>query len=244
MLTQRIAAKVTHRAGVSQKMRTLLFPMKILLVAATAGEISATSQWITERAEAGLAVPDVLISGVGMLATTFSLTRRLCKEKYDLVIGAGVAGAFDLTLNLGECVLVNEEQLGDLGAEDHDQFLDVFSLGLDHPDADPFSNGRLLAPHVALPVNIDRLRRVRGLTVQHVSGNAKTIASRKARYGAQIESMEGAALHYVCLQMKVPFIQIRSISNYVTPRDRDAWEMGAALAALNGHLNELLRGLR
>lgn len=218
--------------------------MKILLVAATAGEIAAASQTIQERVDAGLPAPEVLITGVGMLAATFSLTRRLCMERYDLVVGAGVAGAFDTSLSLGECVLVHEEQLGDLGAEDHDQFLDLFTLGLEQPNAGPFSNGRLLAPPVILPTGINRLRRVKGLTVQHVSGNAKTIASRKTRYGAQIESMEGAALHYVCLQMGVPFVHIRAISNYVTPRDRDAWEMGAALAALNGQLNELLRRLR
>lgn len=217
--------------------------MKILLAAATAGEIAGINDWIADREEAGLAVPDVLITGVGMLATTFSLTRKLCQQKYDLVIGAGVAGAFDTSIPLGSCVLVTEEQLGDLGAEDHDQFLDVFSLGLQHPNDHPFSNGRLRAPHVHLPINIYTLRAVTGLTVQHVSGNAQTIASRRARYNSQVESMEGAALNYVCMQMNIPFLQVRSISNYVTPRDRSAWKMGEAVAALNKQLTDWLSKL-
>jgi futalosine hydrolase len=73
-----------------------------------------------------------------MMATTFALTRALSQGKYDLVIGAGIAGAFDTALALGECVLVQEEQLGDLGAEDHEEFLDVIELGLLRADEAPF----------------------------------------------------------------------------------------------------------
>ena len=40
-----------------------------------------------------------------------------------------------------------------------------------------------------------------------------------------IESMEGAALHYVCLMEKIPFLQIRSISNYIGERDKKKWNM-------------------
>ena len=48
--------------------------------------------------------------------------------------------------------------------------------------------------------------------------------------------MEGAALHYVCLQMAQPFLQLRAISNYVMPRDRAAWKIGDAVTALNAQL--------
>jgi futalosine hydrolase len=53
--------------------------------------------------------------------------------------------------------------------------------------------------------------------------------------------MEGAALHYVCLQMNRPFLQIRAISNYVTPRNRAAWKIGEAVMALNAQLIDWLR---
>jgi futalosine hydrolase len=48
--------------------------------------------------------------------------------------------------------------------------------------------------------------------------------------------MEGAALHYVCLQLAVPFAQVRSISNYVTPRDKSLWKMKDAIINLNNWL--------
>jgi hypothetical protein len=39
------------------------------------------------------------------------------------------------------------------------------------------------------------LRKVAGITVNTVSGKASTIAMRRERYGADVESMEGAALY-------------------------------------------------
>ncbi|HNJ95959.1 MAG TPA: futalosine hydrolase, partial [Ferruginibacter sp.] len=55
-----------------------------------------------------------------------------------------------------------------------------------------------------------------------------------------IESMEGAALHYVCLQEKVPFIQLRAISNYVGERDKSKWKMQEAITNLHNELLKLL----
>jgi futalosine hydrolase len=52
--------------------------------------------------------------------------------------------------------------------------------------------------------------------------------------------MEGAALHYVCLKEKIPFLQVRAISNYITRRDRNAWRMAEAIASLNAQLSAWL----
>ena len=50
------------------------------------------------------------------------------------------------------------------------------------------------------------------------------------------ESMEGAALHYVCLMEKVPFVQIRGISNYIGERNKQKWEMMDSIINLNDTL--------
>ncbi|ULT38317.1 hypothetical protein KRR40_24600 [Niabella defluvii] len=50
--------------------------------------------------------------------------------------------------------------------------------------------------------------------------------------------MEGAALHYVALMEKIPFLQIRGISNYVGERDKRKWNFKDAIDNLN---NELVR---
>ena len=45
--------------------------------------------------------------------------------------------------------------------------------------------------------------------------------------------MEGAALHYACKKFQIPFIQIRSVSNYVGERDKSKWKLKEAIEAIN-----------
>ena len=54
------------------------------------------------------------------------------------------------------------------------------------------------------------------------------------------ESMEGAALHYVCLMEKVPFVQIRSISNYIGERNKQKWDMMNSIVNLNETLIKII----
>lgn len=214
--------------------------MMILLLSATEGEVSLAKE---QLAHSPAAIHDVhmLTAGVGPIATAFALTRALAKNQYDLVIQAGVGGAFDREIALGEVVQVTAERYGDLGAEDHDNFLDIFDMGLLQADEHPHNGGWLKAPDVNF-AGIDKLRRVTGLTVSSVSGSEATIARRMQLYGCQVESMEGAAMHYVCLQMGVPFIQVRAISNYVIPRDKSQWQMKDAVINLNNWLINTLIG--
>ena len=59
-------------------------------------------------------------------------------------------------------------------------------------------------------------------------------------FAPQTETMEGAALHYVCLQQNLPFLQIRSISNEVGERDKSKWKIKEAVEDLNSELIKLL----
>ncbi len=52
------------------------------------------------------------------------------------------------------------------------------------------------------------------------------------KFGAEVESMEGAAFHYVCLQQKINFLQLRSISNRVGERDKSKWKLKRQLKTL------------
>lgn len=52
--------------------------------------------------------------------------------------------------------------------------------------------------------------------------------------------MEGAAVFYVANQLNIPAIQIRSISNYVEPRDRANWKIQEALSSLSTVIKPLL----
>jgi futalosine hydrolase len=45
--------------------------------------------------------------------------------------------------------------------------------------------------------------------------------------------MEGGAFLYACLSENIPCIQIRSISNYVAPRNSAEWDIKKAVQTLN-----------
>jgi futalosine hydrolase len=55
--------------------------------------------------------------------------------------------------------------------------------------------------------------------------------------------MEGAALHYVCLMEKIPFLQIRAISNMTGDRDKSRWKLKEALKSLHEELVVMIQKL-
>ncbi|HTN47445.1 MAG TPA: futalosine hydrolase [Flavipsychrobacter sp.] len=180
----------------------------------------------------------VLVTGVGMVATTYHLTALLPGKSYDWVLQAGIAGAYDRRIRLGDLYWVRSEQIGDLGAEDHYNFLDHFELGLQDPDELPFRDTALINPISEFPFE-EALPSATAITVNMVAGSDTTVEKRTKKYGCQLESMEGASLHYVCLQKNIPFLQIRAVSNYAEARDKTQWQLMESVAALNRWLIRL-----
>ncbi|MEJ0080399.1 MAG: hypothetical protein WDM78_05465 [Puia sp.] len=70
-----------------------------------------------------------------------------------------------------------------------------------------------------------------GVTVNGIISS--DIAGFQRNPSRVVESMEGAALHYVCLMEKVPFLQIRAISNITSDRDKNRWKLKEALKSLH-----------
>lgn len=214
--------------------------MNLLLVAATEFEIAPFKDYLIQQYKQIDAHRffneknhvEILITGIGMVATTFQLTQRLTEKKYDLVLQAGIAGSYDASLVLGEVVAVEADIFGDLGAEDHYDFLDVFDLDFEEKNTFPFQQKRLVNPMNNMPLDYN-LKKVSALTVNSVSGAAFTIEKRRKKYNCQLESMEGVAFHYVCLVKNCPFLQVRSVSNYVEPRDKSKWKIKEAIENLN-----------
>jgi futalosine hydrolase len=215
---------------------------QLLLAAATAAEIGPFLDHLApfrcpgpeNRYQTGNYRIDVCITGVGMMAAAFRLGQVLSTGSFDLAIQAGIAGSFDRSIPLGSLAAVVSELQGDLGAEDREQYLDIFSLGFADKDTFPFSGGQLR--NTALPDLAQGLPLLSSMTVNTVSGHQPTIDARSARFGCSLESMEGAAFHYACLMTGTPFLQLRAVSNYVEPRNRAAWQIGAAIHTLNDFL--------
>lgn len=211
--------------------------MQILLCAATSFEIEPTKDFIKGRNLSNKI--SVHITGVGLMAATYSITKSIATHQPKLIIQAGIAGGLDLSLALAQTVVVNSETLGDSGVQEAQQFKTIFDLGLTDRNGFPWKNGELINPDPEL-LNSFELKKVKAVTVHEITTNKDRIELYKNGFGAQIETMEGAALHYVALVEGISFLQLRSISNYIGERDKKKWKMAEAIAALNAELQKTL----
>lgn len=208
--------------------------MKIVITSATANEWREINNNINPLyiAESHPFQVSFHKSGVGTLLTAYSLAKLITEHKPNLIIQAGIAGTFDTTFELGEVIVVKDEYLGDVGVEENGKFNDIFDLELENNNQFPFENKKLSNPWLN-KFNPLKLPEVTAVTINEVSTKTERIQQLKHKFGAVIESMEGAALHYVCLQTSTPFIQIRSISNYVGERDKSKWQIKKSLDNLS-----------
>ncbi|HRB38605.1 MAG TPA: futalosine hydrolase, partial [Bacteroidia bacterium] len=86
--------------------------MNILIIAATKQEISLFQIEKSEEIHIYKSHNvEILISGPGILATAFHLTRKLKEKQYDLIINAGIAGSLDENIIPGDVVQVKSEQI-------------------------------------------------------------------------------------------------------------------------------------
>lgn len=204
--------------------------MNILIVAATTPEIESSLPFLEQKN-----IP-YLITGVGMVSATYALTKALQTERVDLIIQVGIGGVLDRTVPLGSIFRIVEDQIFELGAEDKETFIPIEELG--------FGKRRFVERSFATNLGIQHIPHAIGITVNKVHGKQESIA-RLSHLSATplVESMEGVSAFFVAEQEKIPVLQFRSISNYIEPRNRSAWQIGLAVKNLNGFLQELLKSL-
>ncbi|MEU3203259.1 futalosine hydrolase [Streptomyces cyaneofuscatus] len=213
--------------------------MRVLVVTAVPLERDAVTRAFGGTPEV-LAVPgaelhrsgafDVVAGGAGPSAAAAAAAFALASptsHPYGLVISAGIGGGFAPAAPLGSLVVASDIVAADLGAETPDGFLPVTALG--------FGRDRFVPP----PALVREVAAATGaapgpvLTVSTVTGTAaRTAALLAAHPGALAEAMEGFGVAEAAERAGVPVLELRAISNTVGPRDRAAWRIGDALAAL------------
>ncbi|MET7859179.1 futalosine hydrolase [Streptomyces sp. NPDC005318] len=229
--------------------------MRVLVVTAVPVERDAVTRAFTDRpqvldvpgAELHRAGPvDVVAGGAGPAAAAATAACALASgagsgaEPYGLVVSAGIGGGFAPAAPVGSLVVASGIVAADLGAETPEGFVPVTALG--------FGRDRFVPP----PARVRDVAAATGalagdvLTVSTVTGSAERAAAlRTAHPHAAAEAMEGFGVAEAAERLGVPVLEIRAVSNAVGPRDRDAWRIGDALAALTeafGKLTPVLEG--
>nr|WP_169749731.1 futalosine hydrolase [Streptomyces aureocirculatus] len=179
-------------------------------------------------------VVELLVAGVGPAAAAAATARALALADaagtpYDLVVSAGIGGGFQWDAPVGSLVVADAVTAADLGAETPDGFLPVTDLGFGRVTHEP-PPSLVAAVAAATGAAVGTV-----LTVSTVTGTAERAAALRARHArALAEAMEGFGVAEAAALYGLPVLELRAVSNPVGPRDRAAWRIGDALAALTG----------
>ena len=218
--------------------------MRVIITAATNGEWMPSFQKINpayagtnKRFSVGFHE-----SGIGLLASSVSLMKMFVQETPTLIIQVGIAGCFDKKVPLGKVFAVKDDFVGDIGVMENKVWKDLFDLKLDKANDAPYEKKSLPNPWLS-QYNLLKLPTKKGVTVNTISTDKNKIDLYSGRYKATLESMEGAALHYMGRDLNIPFIQIRAVSNYVGERNKAKWNMQEAIYNLNETLLQYLDAL-
>jgi futalosine hydrolase len=173
---------------------------------------------------------EMLVTGVGPVEASAAVSRALAQSSYDLVISAGIAGAFQGAAELGEGVVVSEE---------------LFELDLETGVPIALPDGAQVVDRALSDLTlVDRLaelgfRALRGVTVPRVTATDAG-AQRLAASGAGVETMEGFAVLRAAEIAGVAAIEVRGISNIVCDRQKSRWDFQAGVRGVESILNALL----
>lgn len=179
---------------------------------------------------------ETLVTGVGPVETASAIAAALATREYELLVCAGIAGAFDGEAQIGDGVVVAT---------------DAMELNIEDGSAIPLPRGERTVeeahsdPALVAMLGDAGFPALRGITVPRVTASEKT-ARRLATLGAQVETMEGFAALRAARRAGVAAIEIRGISNRCGARERAGWDFDAGIAGLRrvaGVLFEALEGM-
>ncbi len=165
----------------------------------------------------------VLAVGVGPVEAAVATARALALSPFATVINAGIAGVFRARGTIGDGIVIGTETLADFGLEGGAPLrLPGGASIVDRVDA----HAELVARCASSGLRVGT-----GLTVAQVTTTDATADRYLARYGADVESMEGFAVLRAAADAGIPAVEVRGISNYVGDRAHSGWNFAAGARA-------------
>lgn len=189
--------------------------------------------------------------GVAQVNTAAALTLALARHEPTVILQFGVGGAYVRSgLEVGDIAIATEECYGDAGVLTPEGWMDLEEMGFPMLPAQTDSHGGMRKEPLynRIPLDAERAEHIRQclesgpegmsagqiaagpfVTVQQCSGVQAVGDTLAARYGGICENMEGAAAAHVAAANRIPFVEIRGISNHVVDRDLSHWDLPLAI---------------
>ncbi len=177
----------------------------------------------------------IVQSGIGKVAAALATALLIDHFQVDYVVNTGSAGGFDASLKVGDIVVSSEVRY-------HDVDVTAFGYEVGQLPANPAA----YIPHPQLVeaansgiAKLNPEQAIRAISGQITTGDTfmtkeDDIAKARANFPqmAAVE-MEGAAIAQACLQFKVPFVIIRSLSDIAGKESPQSFEEYLETASVN-----------
>lgn len=210
--------------------------MSVLVIAATKIEF----EWALKKLKNKSQI-QFMQTGVGLLNTSFTIMKAIMLAKPKLIIQIGIGGCFDKKIPLTSTFYIKQDSVADLGVWEKQEWKNLADLNLSTQKELAYPNAYLTKKLKGLlPLQLNKeISLANAVSVNQISTHKKFIQLAQAN-NVVIESMEGAALHFVCNQLQLPYLQIRGVSNYVGERNKAKWKIKEAIQNVNEELVSLL----
>ena len=209
--------------------------MRVIITAATNLELDGCAKKASQLFKKSKLKISFHATGIGMLASGVKLTQLATSYQPDLIIQMGIAGSYIKTEPLGKIWVVTSETIADLGVREKGIFIDLFDSQLIKENEAPFKKRKLINQGVKL-FNVLKTDTAAAVTINEITTSPKRIKEIIEAHNPVLESMEGAALHYVGSLTKTPFMQIRAVSNYVGERNKAKWKLKESIDQLEAYV--------
>jgi len=210
----------------------------ILIVAAHESEAIAMDEALNKDED----LFEILVTGVGGMCMSWELQKRLLTGTVpSIIINAGIAGTFNTAIKTGDVVMAESDCFADLGIDDNGRFIPLYLTDIDKKNSFPFSDGRIVCDNNWAKTIGCYIPSVKAATVNMVSGSDESIARIVSAWNPDIETMEGAWLAYICRMSSIPWLNIRSVSNVVEPRNVSSWDIKTALLSLRKSMPDIIK---
>ncbi len=193
---------------------------RLLIVAATHKEIEPLTGKTNDNFFALTSDTDVLITGVGVMPTTYYLTETLSANEYSLVLNAGIAGSMTNKFGIGETVEIISDTLVTAGKFTKTKYKSMFEAGLWNENEPPFLSGIIINRK-----HFNNLPGAKAITTSIIGFDKSPFS----KYRPEVETMEGAAFFYTCHKKNCDCAAVRTISNFVKD---NKWEIETAVKNL------------
>lgn len=177
----------------------------------------------------------IVQSGIGKVAAALATALLIDHFQVDYVVNTGSAGGFDASLKVGDIVVSSEVRY-------HDVDVTAFGYEVGQLPANPAAyipHPQLVDAAKAGIAKLNPEHAIRAISGQITTGDTfmtkeDDIAKARANFPqmAAVE-MEGAAIAQACLQFKVPFVIIRSLSDIAGKESPQSFEEYLETASVN-----------